>query len=152
MSGPRCAVILVVDADPVSLTATAAVLQGSDYEVHGAESPEAARQCARDNELDLIICDLDVAGVDGYSIVQEILGIPGRGDVPVMYSSACQRPPVIRKSHMRGAVYHLRKPFDPQVLIELTERALGMPHLVYTHLSLPHFGLTANVFFPHAPV
>jgi CheY-like chemotaxis protein len=139
MTSPARAAILVIDADTLSLTATAAVLNCAQYEVYCATDPLAAIGEARLRDLDLIVCDLDVGGVEGSSIVEEIRRLPERSDVPVMYSSACQQPEVIRKSHAHGAVYHLRKPFDPQVLLELTERALWLPHLVRTHIRQPHF-------------
>ena len=145
-------VILVVDADPLSLTATAAVLHCSEYEVHCAASREAALKGARSLELDLVICDLDIGGVDGGSILDEIRQIPQRSDVPVMYASPCQVPEVIRRNHVQGAVYHLRKPFDPKVLLELVETALWMPHLVRTHVRQPHFRLDASPIQPNAAV
>jgi DNA-binding NarL/FixJ family response regulator len=39
-------------------------------------------------------------------------------------------PDIVRRSHEAGAAYYLRKPFDPEVLIELVSKALWMPHLV----------------------
>jgi CheY-like chemotaxis protein len=152
MTSPDRATILVIDADPLSLTATAAVLNCGQYEVHCAVDHSSALLEAIQRELDLIICDLDVGGVEGYSIVEEIRRLPERYDVPVMYSSACQQPEVIRKSHAHGAVYHLRKPFDPQVLMELTERALWLPHLVRTHIRQPHFPVGPLVASPNAMV
>lgn len=135
---PR-AIVLVIDADPVSLTATSTVLNCANFDVHCAASRESALAAARDLELDLIICDLDVGGIEGSVVVEEIRRLPERSDVSVMYSSACQQPEVIRKSHAQGAAYHLRKPFDPQVLLELADKALWMPHLIRTRIREPHF-------------
>lgn len=152
MTGLARAVLLVIDADPLSLTATSAVLHCADYEVHCAASREAALKAARDLELDLIVCDLDIGGIEGYSLIDEIRQIPQRSDVSVMYSSACQQPEVIRKSHAQGAVYHLRKPFDPQVLLELADKALWMPHLVRTRIRQPHFQIVPRVASPNSTV
>ena len=146
------AMVLVIDADPLSLTATSAVLHCADYEVHCAASREAALKAARDLELDLIVCDLDIAGIDGYALLDEIRQIPQRSDVSVMYSSACQQPEVIRKSHAQGAAYHLRKPFDAQVLLELADKALWMPHLIRTRVRPPHFQLAPIVSSPNSIV
>ncbi len=137
-------IILVIDADPISLTATAAVLHCADYEVHCASSRDAAIKAAREIGLDLVVCDLDIGGVDGSAITEEIRQIPERDDVPVMFSSSCQQPDVIRKSNASGALYHLRKPFDFKVLLELVEKALWMPHLVQTSVSQPHFKIAPH--------
>jgi CheY-like chemotaxis protein len=137
-------IILVIDADPLSLTATSALLYSAQYEVHCAATRDAALAAARNLELDLVVCDLDIGGIDGHTIVEEIRQIPDRNDVPVMYASSIQQPEVIRKSTDSGAVYHIRKPFDPQVVLELVDKALWMPHLIQTHISRPHFN-----FSPH---
>ncbi len=139
MTGLTNPVLLVIDSDPISLTATAAVLHCSNYEVHCAQDRQAAVSAAADCELDLILCDLDIGGTAGNEIVDEIHALRDRGDVPVMYASACQLPEVILKSSRGGGVYHLRKPFDPQVLLELVDKALWMPHLVTSHINQPHF-------------
>ncbi len=142
------AVVLVIDPDPLSLTATSAVLHCADYEVHCAASREAALKAARDLDLDLIVCDLDIGGIEGYALLDEIRQIPQRGDVSVMYSSACQQPEIIRKSHAQGATYHLRKPFASQVLLELAEKSLWMPHLIRTRIRQPHFQIAPIVASP----
>lgn len=139
MLGSARAVILLIDADPLSVAASAAVLHCAAYNVHRAMSRDEALDAARDLELDLVICDLDVAGIEGYSLVEEIRRFPNRSDVPAIYASTCQQTPIIRKRCPDGGAYHLRKPFDPPVLLELTEKSLWLPHLVRTHIHLPHF-------------
>ena len=39
-------------------------------------------------------------------------------------------------SHEAGAAYYLRKPLDPDVLVDLVSKALWLPHLVQTRLSM----------------
>ncbi len=56
-------------------------------------------------------------------------------DVPLMFISSSQRPDIIRRTHEAGGAYYLRKPFDPEVLIELVNKALWMPHLVKTRIE-----------------
>jgi two-component system chemotaxis response regulator CheY len=138
-------IVLVIDADPVALTATSAVLACSQYEVHCASSRDAALKAARHLELDLIVCDLDLGGIEGTKILEDIRQLPERSDVPVMFTSACQLPEVIRKSQAQGSVYHLRKPIDPNVLLELTASALWMPHLVGAQINQPHFRFAPNL-------
>jgi CheY-like chemotaxis protein len=52
--------------------------------------------------------------------------------VPVIFLSAAQIPHIVRRAREAGGTYYLRKPVDPDVLIELVDKALWMPHLV-TH-------------------
>lgn len=124
------ATILVVDGDPLTLTATSAALYMAGYECHGAADSEAALKAARQLSLDLVICDVHVQGESGLMLCGEIKRQEGMADVPIMFISANQLPDIIRRAYDTGSSYFLRKPFDPQVMLELVEKALWMPHLV----------------------
>jgi DNA-binding response OmpR family regulator len=128
-------VILVLDPDALTLTAIAASLHLTGYECLCARDGEAAVKAALAESLDLIICDVNVDGDRGLEICKQIRELPEREDVPVMFISANQTPDIIRRSHDAGGTYYLRKPFDPEVLLELVDKALWMPHLVETRLK-----------------
>ena len=128
-------IILVIDSDPITIASTRSVLDCQRYRVHTAQDPDSALELSAHLNLDLVITDIRVGDRDGTELIQEIRELPGRSDVPVMFACASQAPGVIRRTHEFGAAFHLRKPFDPFVLLELVERALWMPHLVHNHLS-----------------
>jgi CheY-like chemotaxis protein len=129
------AVILVVDSDPILLTGTAAVLHTVGYECHCARDAQAALKAARALPLDLIICDVMLGSESGLELCKHIRQQPGCVDVPVMFVSSQQLPDIVRRSYEAGAAYYLRKPFDPEVLIELVSKALWMPHVVSSKLG-----------------
>lgn len=124
------AIILIVDSDPILLTGTAAVLHSVGYECHCARDSQVALKAARTLPLDLILCDVVLGQESGLDLCKAIRQTPGCGDVPVMFVSSHQLPDIVRRSHEAGGAYYLRKPFDPEVLIELVAKALWMPHLV----------------------
>ena len=129
------AVILIVDDDAITLTGIAAVLNMSGYECHCARDRGAALKGARTLALDLVICDVNLAGESGLDLCRELRCETGMDDVPVMFMSSAQIPDIVRRSHEAGGAYYLRKPFDPEVLIELVGKALWMPHLVQSRIS-----------------
>src|SRR3954471_9270792 len=129
------AIVLIIDDDPITLTGIAAVLNMSGYECHCARDREAAMKGGRTLALDLIICDVNLAGESGLALCRELRHEPGMDDVPVMFMSSAQIPDIVRRSHDGGGPYSLRKPFDPEVLIELVGKALWMPHLVQSRIS-----------------
>jgi len=129
------AVILVIDDDPLALTGVAAVLNMAGYECHCARDAEAAIKAAKAFSLDLIICDVNLGGESGLALVQELRDGHAQQDVPVLFVSSVQLPDIIRRSHDAGGAYYLRKPFDPEVLMELVGKALWMPHLVQSRFS-----------------
>jgi CheY-like chemotaxis protein len=127
--------ILIVDADPYTLLGTAAVLDMAGYVCHCARDRQAALKGARTLGLDLVICDMHLGGDSGLAVCRELRLIPGMQDVPVMFVSATQLPDIVRRSHEAGAAYYLRKPLDPDVLVELVGKALWLPHLVSSRMS-----------------
>lgn len=137
--------ILVIDSDELSLTALKAILSTADYRVHTASAPDAAISAASYCPIDLIICDTNVDGCHGTSIVGEIHKLPDRDDIPVMFSSHGQGPDIIRRRYDFGGAYHIKKPFDAKLLIDLVERALWMPALVQTHIARPHFKIGPGI-------
>lgn len=129
------AVILIVDHDPLTLTGVAAVLSMAGYECHCAQDSAAARKAAQTLPLDLIISDVMIGGESGLALCEQLRQMPGVQDVPTMFISSSQGPDIVRRSHEAGGAYYLRKPFDPEVLIELVAKALWMPHLVQSKVA-----------------
>jgi DNA-binding response OmpR family regulator len=127
--------ILIVDADPYTLLGTAAVLDMAGYVCHCARDSQAALKAARTLGLDLVICDVNLEAESGLAVCRELRLSPGMQDVPVMFVSATQLPDIVRRSHEAGAAYYLRKPFDPDVLVELVGKALWLPHLVKSRFA-----------------
>jgi DNA-binding response OmpR family regulator len=132
------AVILIIDSDPLTMTGIAAILNMSGYECHCARGPEPALKAARTLPLDLIVCDVNLGGESGLDLCREMREQPGMDDVPVMFMSSTQVPDIVRRSHDAGGAYYLRKPFDPEVLLELVSKALWMPHLVQSRVNQVH--------------
>ena len=129
------AVILVIDDDPLTLTGVAATLDMAGYECHCARDAEAALKATRSLNLDLIICDVNVGQENGLELCRELRSEAGHEDVPVLFVSGAQLPDIVRRTHDAGGTYYLRKPFDPDVLVELVSKALWMPHLVKSRVD-----------------
>ena len=128
------ATILVVDSDPLMLTAVAAVLNMSGYECHCASDAEAALKACRGLSLDLIICDLDIDS-DGTELGRELRQQPQCEDLPFIFVSSAPASDNVQRTRDAGGEYFLRKPYDPDVLLELVDKTLWMPHLVNTRLE-----------------
>jgi CheY-like chemotaxis protein len=125
--------VLAIDDEPEVLGQLATVLGGAGYVCHCSASADDALRFAESNTPDLIISDINLAGQSGLDMCEQIKNRPEMYDVPVMFLSGVQIPDVIRRSHAAGGSYYLRKPFDPEVLLELVDKALWMPHLVHSH-------------------
>lgn len=135
-SFPQQPLVLVIDDEPEVLGQVAAVLGGAGYATRCCGSPDAALELARGNTPDLIISDVNPGGQSGLELCERMKADPALADVPVMFLSATQIPDIIRRSDSLGGTYHLRKPFDSDVLMELVDKALWVrPHVGGSHLG-----------------
>lgn len=128
--------ILLIDGDISALAMTARTLDEAGHIVYQARDRMAALKIARTEALDLFICDVNLGGENGLDLCRELRRLPGMQDVPVMFVSSNQLPDIIRRSHDAGGAYYLRKPLDPEVLIDLVSKALWLPQLVQSRLSM----------------
>ncbi len=127
------ATVLVVDDESDVLGEVAAILGSAGYSCHCCCTAEAAAEFVASSIPDLIISDINLAGRSGLEMCERIKENEELKDVPVMFLSGAQIPDIIRRSHAVGGTYYLRKPFDPEVLLELVDKALWMPHLLESH-------------------
>jgi len=149
MSQLSQAVILVADEEPDSLYSVASLLIAQNHRVLTADSFQSALAISNSQPLDLLITDTRMGHLNGCDLVCEIRRFEINSDVPMMYMSAAQISGVIRRVHDFGAAYHLKKPIAPQVLVELVEKALWMPHLVKNKIEastmmMPHVSFAKN--------
>ena len=126
--------ILVVDDETDVLDEVASVLTGANFACRCCTNAEDALAAVQSAPPDLIISDINLHGQSGLQMCEQIKQTAALADVPVMFLSGAQIPDIIRRSHTAGGTYYLRKPFDPDVLMELVEKALWMPHLVSSHV------------------
>lgn len=127
--------VLVVDDEQEILDQVRAVLERVGYDNQCCRSAEEAIDYTADHDVDLIISDINLDGQSGLEMARRIGESVNGSPPPVMFLSGVQMPDIIRRSHDAGGTYYLRKPFDPEVLIELIDKALWMPHLVNDHLQ-----------------
>lgn len=130
--------ILVVASDPLEMTGLSAALHLSGYEPYSAQGPEPALKAACLEPFDLVISDVNLEGHSGERLRDAFRDHELNRDTPFLFLSATQTPDVIRRSHQSEGVFYLRKPYETQVLLDLVDRALWLPHLVNTHLQRHH--------------
>jgi CheY-like chemotaxis protein len=76
--------VLVIDDDPVTLELVEASLRIEGFEVVTAASGPAGLQIARREEFELIICDLVMPGIDGFTVIRELEADPQSPRSPIV--------------------------------------------------------------------
>jgi PAS domain S-box-containing protein len=114
---PRRAHVLVVDDKPMNQLALAAVLE-SDYElVFASSGEEAVRLVQERREIDVILMDVQMPGMDGFEAAMRIKKVPACQDIPIIFVTAVYKEdPHIKKGYESGGIDYFGKPFDPDIL------------------------------------
>ncbi len=139
--------ILVADLDTGTLAQTVRILSELEFTVFSAVCYSSAMSAAMKLDLDLLICDVTVQHCNaGHDLIAEVHRLPDNTDVPIIFTSSGQGPDVIRRQHDFGGAYHIKKPLESEVLKEIVDCALWLPHLVQSHINKPHFPANPAVF------
>ncbi len=83
-----------------------------------------ALELAAQQQPDCILLDLNLPDLDGFEVCQRLVDAPITAEIPVIIISGLERPDVIRRSRAAGCQFYLRKPYDPNALLALIQRAI----------------------------
>jgi CheY-like chemotaxis protein len=120
-------VVLVIDDDPGVLELVCDVLAEAGFPTVTANDGEEGLALALARRPSLIIMDVMMRGVDGYTALTRLRGHPATSDIPVIILTGQEEPIYRTLSHGVGAVAHFTKPFLPTVLTATVRRLLGQP-------------------------
>ena len=107
--------ILVVDDDPELLPLVAFALRQSGYFALEAKSGEEALELARRELPDLIVLDVNLPGIDGFSVCRALREAQNRTPVLLLTVRGDERDLV--EGLDQGADDFLTKPFSPRTLL-----------------------------------
>ena len=128
--------ILVVDCDPLMLTAMASVLDMQGHRALLARTEEVAMKAIENSELDLIVLAIeDLRG--GCEFAGRLRSLEKTRDVPVIFLVPQLTSEWSTRLHAHGGVFSLLQPIDPYALIDLVERAVWMPHVAKAKIGAP---------------
>ena len=120
--------ILVVEDAAINRELACTVLRAAGHAVEVAEDGFAAVRAAETLDLDLVLMDIQMPGIDGMMATRLIRCLPGRAaTVPVIAMTANVLPDQIRAFAAAGMDDHFAKPFRPAELQALVARWLAVP-------------------------
>ena len=118
--------VLIVDDVVDNIQVAMNMLREENYNLTYALSGEVALALIKDNHFDIILLDIMMPHMDGYSVCETVKSMDEYKDVPVIFLTAKTDIDAITKGFNLGAVDYLIKPFHAE---ELMAR-------VRTHLEL----------------
>jgi two-component system NtrC family response regulator len=120
--------ILVVDDEKNYLLVLKELLGGEGYEVVIAHSASEALKVFQETELDLVITDMKMPGMNGM----ELLGVLQEKDLhlPVIMMTAFGTVEKAVEAMKKGAYDYILKPFDNEVLKKTVAKGLAMGQVI----------------------
>jgi len=129
--------ILLVEDDTNLRELVKARLENEGYQVVTAGDGFQAVLTARTGQLDLVILDLMLPKMDGYSVCQ-MLRSGGMARTPIIIFSARSSPEDIRRGLDMGANAYVTKPFDAPVLLGKIRELLFPKEWAKEHEAATH--------------
>jgi two-component system KDP operon response regulator KdpE len=113
--------ILVVEDDMMTREVVTRQLEKADFRVLAVEDGRQAMRQFFDIDPDLVILDINMPNMDGYTVCQRIREL---SNVPIIMLTANVQPEEIVKGLELGADDYITKPFNKEVLIARTHANL----------------------------
>lgn len=147
------ATILIVDPNPDDRRPYITLLGNFGYRLLEAQDGIQALDVARAELPDLVISDILMPSMDGFSLVRRLRKEPLLMSVPVIFQTAHYDVTEIHKlAHASGIEYILRKPAEPQEILRAVngslKRPVASPRLPQTgQLQREHLQLLADKLY-----
>ena len=108
--------VLVVDDDPALRLQVRFTLENTGLIVVEAGGGEEALTLFRANPPDLVLLDVVMADMDGFTVCQGLRALPGGSHTPVVMVTGMEDPETIARAFEAGATDFISKPINLLIL------------------------------------
>ena len=116
--------ILVVDDDENILNLEKTILEQKGFEVTTAAGGAQALNMLADTAFDLILLDVMMPEVDGFTVCRKIKEDARLKDIPVIFLTAKGGGEALAEGFESGAVMYINKPFTANKLLTIVNTML----------------------------
>lgn len=116
--------VLVADDEPPIRLLVRVNLEAEGYNVIEASNGEEALEQAQELMPDVILLDVMMPRKDGWTVAQELLGIPKTAQIPIVFLTARADLRDHERGLDAGALQYITKPFNPRDLAPTIEECL----------------------------
>lgn len=145
--GPK---ILIVDDDPDMVELLRLTLIEAGFSARTAATGEEALRMAQRSSPDLIVLDLLLPGMNGFSVCEQLRRNPATASLPILMITVLpgEFPRLVGVE--AGANAYLNKPFRMEEFLSCVSDLVGRPGAASEVLAVPPY-LAASEAFPILP-
>ena len=112
--------VLVIDDSLTTRMLEKSILESAGYDVDVASSGEEGLDIARRKHFALILCDVEMPGIDGFTFVERVRSDPALHDVPTILVTSRSAPEDRQRGRDVGAhAYIVKNEFDQAELLTM---------------------------------
>jgi signal transduction histidine kinase len=123
------ALILLIDDEAKNLKLLTALLAERDYEVLTSLDGVRGLEAAREAQPDLILLDIRMPGMDGFTVCRRLREDEACRDIPVIFTSVHDELENKVEGFRAGAVDYVTKPFQAEEVLARVDRHLELARL-----------------------
>jgi len=118
--------VLVVDDSLTTRMLEKSILESAGYDVDVASSGEEGLDLARRKRFALILCDVEMPGIDGFTFVERVRSDPALREVPTILVTSRSAPEDRQRGQAVGAHgYIVKSEFNQAELLTMIRPAVG---------------------------
>lgn len=118
--------ILVIEDNAQNLYLIRYILEDCGYEVYSALDGKEGIESAASLLPDLILLDIQLPTMDGYTVARHLRQNPDLADAPIVAVTSYAMPGDREKAMEAGCTGYIEKPIDPDTFEEQVEKHLSM--------------------------
>jgi CheY-like chemotaxis protein len=116
--------VLIAEDDPLTRMAVRQCLEDQGYTCAEAESGQEAIECAQECPPRLVLMDLMMPDLDGYTAAERLRAHPRTRKIPIHCLSALDFPAARRAAQRSGFEAFIAKPVDMDGLLDVVSSTL----------------------------
>jgi two-component system, chemotaxis family, chemotaxis protein CheY len=110
--------VLIVDDSETIRTKTATALSRAGFEVLEAADGIQGLACATDNDVDVVLLDVNMPGLGGIEVLEQLLSNPRTAKIPVLMLTTEANLSLIERAKSLGARGWMVKPIKSDQLVK----------------------------------
>jgi DNA-binding NtrC family response regulator len=126
--------ILLVDDEPIVIRSCQRIFSDARFQVSAVSDGREALRLVEDGSFDVMVLDIMMPGIDGLEVLRRVKET--HPDVEVIMVTGLSQIDTAVRAMKLGAFDYLAKPFDPDELMRVVERALERRRLLQENLQL----------------
>ncbi len=113
--------ILIIDDNSKNLQVALNILSHEGYHLLYAQDGEKGVALANENDIDLILLDVVMPVMNGYSVCEKLKQNPKTKDIPIIFLTVKDEETDIVRGFECGGVDYITKPFHTSILLKRVE-------------------------------